>query len=322
MNAQLSLKSLRGWLLSLVTSLAFLAGCSNEGEKAPPSVTDPALVDALEAKYYTYLDLYTSQQDQNGFIDFKACDALLFTGLLGSVLPEGIDIKAAEKTPGEWTRRPLVNGVDTCYPENSASTISRDMLLGLQWYTWKNQRLDIAEDLYSYGEDNNWIMGKGDASRIFFTPGSQATLAEQIFRLGGENKFIKRSIPQIITESNTGFRQHLDILGIHLRADMTGKAENFNVVISAANRQPRNGYYQYVRARYSDGVYDSAIAPLLNSQLFPEDRLPTSADRKAAWLWQRDDDSDWQPSADGKTHSGGDFLFLAHQILKDLGRLD
>jgi len=304
--------------------LGFLVGCSKPGKPQPPVITNPALIDRLEAKYNTYLDLYQDQQDSHGFILSDACDSLLFTGLLGAVLPEGIDIHAAEKTPGEWTRRPLVDGKDTCYPDNSKSSISRDMLLGLQWYAWGNKNLRILKNLWDYGTEHTWVMGKGAPSRILFTPNAQALLAEGIYRLGGTDHFIARAIP-VVRGKNEGFQAHLDYLSILLRAEYEGKmdADSLSLMGHHLNRQPRNSLVSYIYHRYTDGVYDQAVNTLLDSQLFPEDRLPTSADRKTPWLWERDDGPNWKPRIGGDVHShpGGDFLFMAHLILRDLGRL-
>lgn len=282
------------------------------------------MVDELERKYWVYRALYTDHQDQHGFILSSHCDSLLFTGLLGGVLPEGIDIKAAEKSPGEWTRRPLVDGEDTCYPDNSKSTISRDMLLGLQFYAWKNQRLDILEDLWDYGKANTWIMGKGAPSRIIFTPNSQALLAEAIFRLGGEDHFITRAIPTLRNE-NTGFQAHLDHVSILLSGELEGEISGKDLEIMAGHvkRVPDNALVRYIHSKYTDGIQDAAIKSLLNESWFPRGRLPTTTDRKSGWLWERDPGADWSPrSGAAETHTGGDFLLVAHLILKDLGRLD
>lgn len=159
-------------------------------------------------------------------------------------------------------------------------------------------------------------MGQGAPSRIFYTPSSQATLAELIYRLGGEDHYIARAVPQVIAK-NDGFAAHLDMAAILLRADMTGRIQNFDIVEYHFKRQPRNSFYSFLYHRYTDGNMDNAIRGLLDESLFPADRLPTSADRKAAWLWQRDDGPDWQPRAGvPHTHSGADFLFLAALILE------
>jgi hypothetical protein len=53
-------------------------------------------------------------------------------------------------------------------------------------------------------------------------------------------------------------------------------------------------------------------ALLDNPGLWPNDRLPTTADRLEPWLPQRDNGPDWKPSAQAPavTHHGADFLFV------------
>lgn len=305
-----------GQLLKLVLLSVLFVGCSEKGTKPEdPSIIDVSLLAELETKYNTYLELYPQVQDASGFIESDHCDALLFTALLGSVSDTGIDMHAAEISPGKWTRRPLLNGIDTCYPENSKSSISRDMLLGLMWWAWQTKNLSVAEDLWEYGQSHSWIMGEGDISRTFFTPNSQATLAELIYRLGGEDHYITRAIPVTLTETD-GYQRHLTMLTILLRAEMIGRISDFNLVREAYKSQPRNALVGFLRAKYSNVTYDETIKLLLNTELFPLDRLPTVQDRLDPWLWNRDDGKDWLPGEGDHVHSGGDFLFIAHLILK------
>ena len=321
-NARKSLKSWFGLSLLLATWSGLFIGCSKPGKPVPATVTNPFLVDELEEKYHRYKELYSSQQDASGYISSRECDSLLFTGLLGAVLPEGIDIRAAEKSPGEWTRRPLVDGKDTCYPESSKSTISRDMFTGLFWYAWRNQRLDILEDIWDYGVDNSWVMGSGAPSRIYLTPNARGTLAEAIYRLGGDDHFI-RSAPQVRGRT-VGVEAVLDYLSIQMWAEMRGGIHEGELDLMAhhAQREPRNALARYIHSKYTDGIQDAALKVLLDTSLFPEDRLPTTLDRGEPFLWIRDDGKDWQPKAgEVHTHPGADFLYVAHMILKDLGRL-
>jgi hypothetical protein len=304
--------------------LGFLGGCGHSNKPSPPQAR---LADQLLVKYNKYKELYKEEQDKYGFIESSHCDALLWTGLLGSVLPEGIDITAARLWDGRWTRRPLFDGRDTCYPGGSRSSISRDMFTGLMWYMWRNKRLDLAEDLWQYGKANDWVMGKGAASRIVFMPGNQADLAEMIYRLGGKNRPISKNIPQFRTK-NTGFPAHLDALAILLRAEMLGEMDKSSLALMKhhSERVPENSFFSYIYHKYTDGNYDQAIKTMLNEKYFPSDRLPTKGDRWETWLWQRDPGVWWDkvpnaPDQEGIKHAGGDLLFVAHLILSDLGML-
>lgn len=293
--------------------LCLLFSCGRHD--SPEQSVEEAQLQALSTKFSVYSKSSTSVQDQDGFIQTDACDSLLFTGLYGSVVPVK-DITAARDSNGSWHRRPLET-YSECFPEGAKATISRDMFIGLLWYIWKNKRLDLAQDLFSYGKDHNWIMGEGDLGATLFPPGLQATLADIIYALGGENHNVYRSYPQIYSQ-NIGFASHLDVLHITLRGSVNGSISDKELSILNYNylRVKQNPMFSYSWHKYSDGNQNETIQDLSNEALFPKDRLPTSADRCEPWLNQRDPGRDWQPCPDeGKTHSGGDFMFPAGLIL-------
>jgi len=284
-------------------------------------------MDQLKSKIKLYTELYKAHQDRYGFIDTKKCDSLLFTGLLGSVLPDRINITAARKPDGQWCRRPLVNGVDTCFElNNTKSSISRDMLLGLLWFIWRNKRLDLATDLWNYAVKNNLKMGSaatiGSVASLYLTPNILSTLALIIDKLGGKNNIkcswlsIIRKLPISVVKNN-GYRAHLDILLLALRAELLGKIENKDIVKYQFERVPKNALFSYVYERWIENntKYPKTIANLMDDKLFPSDRLPTSRDRDTEWLWQRDPE-EWIPYK-GKwadKFNGCDFLFVAKLV--------
>jgi hypothetical protein len=300
--------------ISKVIMFLFLVSCGRPGEKPKAS---PDLKAWLTAKQKTYRDLIKDSQDEFGFIDHKHCDSLLFTGLTYIDSYFEVNIEAARDDNGQWYRRSTTK---PCYPTGSKSTISRDMFMGLLWHIWRNQRLDLAEDLYEYGVKNNWIMGEGDIGRIYFSPGLQGTLAEIIYQLGGENHLTVRSIPQVYSK-NDGFAAHLDVLHILLRGELKGSVANSDLELLKyhRDRSPNNSLFQYAYHKYTDGDMDDAIVPLLKEKWFPADRLPSKSDRRESWLWQRDEGEDWTPSESStEEHHGGDLLFVAYLILSEL----
>lgn len=292
----------------------FLASCGSD-KKPKHSSTPDDLLSALKVKYSNYYEWNSNYQDAYGFILYDTCDSLLFSGLLGIVKP--VDLLAARDNTDRWYRRPL--SYERCYPGSSKSTISRDMLTGVLWWIWRNKRLDVAQDLFEYGKSTDWIMGDGDISRIYFTPALQSTLAEMIYRLGGDNKIVYRSIPQVNTQ-NVNFAAHLDMLHILLRAEMIGSIEANALTIVKYNykRSPKNAFYSYVYHKYTDGNQQETIGILLDELVFPSMQLPSTANYCTEWRWQRDPGSDWEPCLEAeKTHSGSDFLFVAKLVLGD-----
>lgn len=300
----------------LVCMLLVLAatGCGKRSKKADPAPGSDELLETLRPKYELYQSFVAGKQDPDGFINVQECDSLLFSSLIGTGrLP--VSVEKARDAGGAWFRRPLTYA--PCYPGSSGSSISRDMFLGLFLYIWYNKRLELAEQIFSYGEANNWKMGEGDITRIYLTPALQATLAEIIARLGGENHKVARALPVILTDGNRGFAAHLDVLLILLRGDMIGSisADNLKVLESHLSRNAKNGFFAYVYHKFLDGDQSQAVSVLLDPGLFPSDRLPTNQDHKEPYLWQREFDDDWQPSADPLVeHAGADFYFLASQL--------
>ena len=306
-------------MIRLISVLLLLLSCGTPPNKAKHVPLSEPQRAALTDKYKLYSSLVVSQQDAQGFINTDTCDSLLFTGLLGSGIgsTNTINLPAAEDNLGAWHRRPL--SYPECYPDGAASTISRDMLLGVMWYSYTNKRLDIAQDLWSYGVTHNWVMGKGDVARIYFTPGLQATLAELIYRLGGENHQSARNIPQVYSQ-NTGYQAHLDLLQIGLIGELTSKLDDdaLSIVTYNYHRAPQNPLFSYVYHKYTDGNQTETITSLMDTSLFPNNRLPTNLDRDAPWINERDP-IDWAPAPTGtplRVFSGGDLIFVAGLVLR------
>lgn len=239
--------------------------------------------------------------------DLGSCDSLLFTSLLEASRDSDFDITQFRDAAGRWHRCPAKD----CYPKKSKSTISRDMILGLMWYAHIKQRQDIVDGLWDYAHKHLLKMGDGAASRIFMTPGLMSTLAELRFKLSGKSS-LWRKVPAKIRSDLSGFEAHLAVLHLLLRKQLGCKVDK-KVFQAYAKRQTQNALFQYAA-----GHFAQAAALLLSKRLFPHGRLPQSSDRHEGWLWQRDHGNDWQPSHGHQTHTGGDFLFVAFLLLREL----
>ena len=269
----------------------------------------------LEQKANIYKQLIKTQQDKYGFIQFKHCDSLLFSGLVGSVPDIEIQIEAAKDDSGRWLRRPKENpcfDCDTKTKQGSHSSISRDMLLGLAWFAWHNKRLDISESVIKYALSNWGFMGEAESTKekwgsCQILPGLFSTFCWISYKLGGPKRYWALWIPADPGNKDTeGFAAHLQVLHILLRRDIAGFDLGTRCLEYHAKRQPNNPLFQI-----AVGNTKKAKEILLRKDLWPADRLPTKADRFVEWIPMRDEGSDWEP--DGKItdiHSGGDYLFL------------
>jgi len=292
-----------------ITIVLFLLSCGKNTEQLDTTVRTADQTELLRAKYDIYLEGLQKQQDEHGFILSDKCDSLLFTGLVGAVLPIQVDIEAAREVDGSWKRRPVAQ---PCYPQFSESSISRDMLVGLLWYAWRNKRLDIADQLLQYGKENGWIMGAGPYSRTYVTPGLQSTIAEVVYRLGGEDNKFLRSYPQVWGSAD-GYQRHLQILLILLRGELTGSIGDWalETVQEAFASNSSNALFAYAHAKWSSGDYAPMHTALLDTDYFPDDRLPDTSNYCTEWLWERAPGPDWKPCPGAAAqHTGADWLFV------------
>lgn len=274
--------------------------------------------DPLSDKLDKYLSMMKTKTDADGFIEYECCDSLLFTSLVGS-MGHKVNIEAAIDEHGAWHRRPTQN---PCYPDESKSSISRDMLLGLMWYIWRNNRLDLAEEMWTYGKKHGWIMGDGDPARIYLTPGLQATLAEIIFQLGGKNYWFSRNMPQVWSKGLDGYQLHLEVLHILLRGELLGHITSpmKESILDMTTRYPENLLFTVVKARFSQDQWGASFNGTLAAvglqeadHLWPNDRLPTDADRSSHWLFENNDLS--KGSNPNRVHTGGDLVFCAGLLM-------
>lgn len=301
------------YILILLTSL--MCGPSNK----PISTLFNSSLPDLKTKAELYIKSIKSQQDADGFIFSNTCDSLIFTGLLAAARPDlNINILAAkDNTTEQWYRRPARD----CSPDigNSRSTISRDMILGVMWYMWRNKDLESANDLMLQLKSNNYtLLGSGTAAELVMTPTMIQTLAEMIYKLGGPNYTTERLLPEIFQRKDTGYVAHLTAWHIALRGDIFKglSALELAVIKAQTARQPNNPLFQAIYHKYVDGNYSSVLKLLLNTSQWPQTLLPTSNNHCEPWPIQRDAPSkDWEPCKPLKTFSGAELPVIYYLII-------
>lgn len=286
-------------LIIAAAQIFLMTGCGKDHTVAQGTAFHDDQLDHTAALYAAQVGMV---RDGDGFIEFTDCDSLLFSSLAAVGMGSPINLVAARQSDGRWQRRPL--SYIPCYPDHSDTTISWDMLLGVMWYGWANHDLAMLESIWDYGHSRSWIMGDGARSIVTLIPQHVALLAQLIFKLGGADHE-ERRIPADFPKGFDSFQAHLLALEILLhRAAYDGLPASAPAAVSdLVSRHPDNPLFLC-----ADGDYRGA-ADLLNSGAYwPHDRLPTSADRCEQWVPQRD--GPWAPCDDGKTHSGGDLLFV------------
>lgn len=322
--------------LVILSSFA-LADCAKLVHKNPP--VDPvettgkvATLDDVKHKAETYRGVIdTLASVQHGWVS-TGCDALLFSSLYASTkqpLDSFFDVDLARGSrEGLWLRRPVDEGL--CYDpakagqtQPSASTISKDMLLGLTFYAWRAKRVDILKELVSYGESHNWVMGEpaSEVGRVVMTPSMAGLIYQALYRLDGVDR-TARHIPDVYPSGLTGYQAHLQVTSILLRGEVSDQPGISDDALARlkehAAKNDKNPYYAAALAVYT-GDARAAVDLLSDDSEWPDGELPDEQDHCQAWVVQRDqDDSAWQAcqEADKDTIYGADFVFSADLLTR------
>jgi hypothetical protein len=289
--------------------LLFLLSC---GTHKPVPVEDSSVWGKVRAKRDTYIELAKAQVDSYGWLN-PPCDGLLFNSLAAySGFP--VNPMLAEREPGLWERHPAFD----CYKGGAkGSSVSRDMFRGLFIYLLSMQDRDALIRVREYGKAHGWVMGSGEWSRTYFNP----LIRNQLARMIDETE------PRQEEEEDTiAYEDHLAVLGIYTEYLIYGKILDIELktLEAYAKDHPRNALFQALYHKFSDGDQSRALEVLLDETLFPADRLPTEQDHFTHYLWQRDEDEDWQPCdprpeqkrscEGGLSHAGVDFIFAVAVI--------
>lgn len=296
----------------LLTCLLFTS-CGIWDER--PNQAEATSAADLKVKYDNYLELIKKVQDDFGFIETIRCDSLLLSGLIGAG-GANVEIKAARNEEGQWFRRPLT--YQECYASGeSKSTISRDMLLGVMWYSYAHKDLELAQNMYDYATAHSLLMGEGVPSRTLMTPGLYSTLALLVHHLGGKSSEAVRKIPNVFDNGLEGFEVHLQELDLALRGRLLGgvtvkELESFKLY---AEKNSKNPLYQAIYHKFFDHDQSKAIELLL-SDFWPAFNLPNSSTRCDDWIVsQAPTATGWKSCPKTKeTYSGGELLFIYYLI--------
>ena len=276
-------------------------GCSLAGTRTTNS-RKAIYTRELEEIHSVYLRLSSELRTNDSWYYGEDCDGILFESLLSVGSGQPSDINLAQIEPGHYYRNPMMTGCD--------HDISRDMLLGVYWYAWEFQRLDIVEDLWNYGSSNNWKMGEGD-SRTILTPGMVGLLSKLVYKLGGESH-AERFYTETQYSTTPGYQSHLTLLHILLDGELN-KGQITDIQLDTlekiASKNHGNPLAQAAYHLYTDGDQSTATNLLVNT--WPRDRLPNNTDWCESWRTQRaDGDSGFEPCNRRHTHSGGDLMFV------------
>ena len=289
-----------------------------------PDLSDPRLP-ALRQKVDRYLAWSRAGLDEHGWIPDTHCDGLLMNSLYAAAGgPSEIELAAYES--GRWDR----HWQKDCYPDKSASTISRDMMAGLLIWLLASGRADLVERTIQYGEQHAfegfpliWIVGQGDVGRVDMPPANVSKLYRLREKLTGEPDPYPALETQVFGGCR-GYECHLEALeiffGYRLEGVLTRSAQR--ALRTLADSRPRNALFNvlYGKLARSRAHLERGLTVLLDPTLFPADRLPSTLDRCNDYIFSREEldeqggiSSNWLPCPQEpvQVFSGTDFLFAA-----------
>lgn len=289
----------------------------------PKKKKDVPAAELLAAKQDLYVNNIATHQDEYGFILTDECDSLIFSGLLSAARPDlNINIAKAEDVSDsgnvQWFRRPNHD----CGPafDNSRSTISRDMIVGLMWHMWRNKDVDMAVRLMKDLRSRTYYLrGEGTVGELLMTPAMMQTLAEMIFRMGGPTYDVERALPAIFSVTESGFVAHLTTLHILLRAEIYGGifASDRAILKAYYEREPKNPLFSAAVHKYTDGDMSEPVGLLMDNGEWPNDRLPTTSNHCDNWPIQRTyDEKNWGACSPLKEHTGAELVVIYNLIIK------
>lgn len=188
----------------------------SEDERVQPNEKVPQLKEKYAAKKKHAQETWDKL---TGWPSPADCDGTLWAGLAKASGVDTVSLALAEHAPGEVHRRPASSG--ECYPEESASTVSRDMLLGYLFASWRTGDKDRVRRLGQYGEDHAWIMGR-PAERVgeVLLTGNLIGLLGRMQCKMGTGCPLYAKIPPLYTKPDKDYIRHLTVLFVLLQGEV------------------------------------------------------------------------------------------------------
>lgn len=170
-------------------------------------------IDELKRAYSVKLIDFASP----GWPSTEDNDGSLWAGLAARA---GLNVHVvAALQGGRVTRRPFK---DSIVPQESASSFSNDMILGVVSGLHAQRNLGALQSIFGYGKANGWVMGYPTfmVGRVVLKPNNIALLARAIKQLGGPDHQ-ERLIPLVyVPLQDMDYPTHLQLVSILLARDL------------------------------------------------------------------------------------------------------
>lgn len=307
------------FILTLLAPLVGVFSCAKREHKE--QIHEHSLISPeLKNKKALYCKLGREYGEAKNW-NISTCDSLLVASLWAVACGE----VPLEKFHDMETGQAFRTTTHDCFPGpgeygGSATDISKDMYRGafLAWLFYG--RLDLVNKTIQYGSANSWVMGSGKdefeiASRCVLSP-------EMISEVYDLQDFLEGGSPspnqeqKLVEQIQIGYKAHLQIINVLFDGKLyKGITDGeLSILKGQSERQPDNAIFNFSYHRYAhEHPLDNAVSILMNTQYFPNDRLPSSSDRCSDYIFSHDKaDHDWLPCPDkkpGEVFSGTEFVF-------------
>lgn len=244
-----------------------LASCGKEDKEERNVVID---LTKVKAKRDVYLS--KAPQDEKGFLKDEKCDQTTWTAL-ATVGGLKADLTAVEGPEGKYFRRPSKD----CFEKGeSKSENSQDVYVSVLWALFAKGKTDKIEQIRKFGDDNDWVMGKGVKTRTLL----RGELRETIYALAGkdyrgEDRHIPDSITWATPDPTSASNRHIVAAHLALRADKLNRVSGaqLSFIKDLQTYDDNRPLYKFLFHRYTDGNQQETINILLDENVFP-DELP------------------------------------------------
>lgn len=229
--------------------LIFLIGCSEN----PFKKKEPEVDDMVEERAQLSRTFNKRLAETKWDSEIDDCDNLLWSGILSYV---GIDVELSSFLfPGD---KPQRRTASPCYPGDSRSSISNDMLIGLVL----SNETDVIERVYDYGKDNDFIMGDPPT-------GLGEVLMKPNVRIVYEMALDKDTVPTFYTPVKKDFAYHTQVLLIYAEGEIAGKLSNNAIdrLKAAGKAFPKDYLFKAIYGAYTGDMDDAII--LINKGIKP-----------------------------------------------------
>ena len=200
-----------------------------------------------------------------------ACDFATFATHAAALGNHPEYVTALEASSGVLIRNPKT----TCYPMDSAATISREGYIGWLHYIWSTKDAAALDRIKTYGDANSWIFGEGSPEMVDMTP-----LRPIIALMQSKMSLMAVGTVSDITEqlqgTLSGFRGHVLASYLWLWGRVAGQmgVAGRAAITQIYDSNKNDPIYAALYARWVGVDFDSAEALLKDTTHFPTDVAP------------------------------------------------